>query len=220
MKTRMILTAIVAMVLAAPLAARAADLPQPSYKAPAYVAPAYANWTGLYLGVNGGYGFGKSDWDTPAVSLSPKGALFGATIGYNFQTGIWVWGAEGDIDWSDMKDSATCTGGTCETKNDWLSTVRGRLGYAGWHNWLPYITGGLAMGDVKATAPTGSASKTQLGWTAGLGVEYAWRTNWSVKLEYLYADLGKMNCGTACGAATDDVSFKTNLMRVGLNYRF
>jgi outer membrane immunogenic protein len=223
MKTRMILTGIVAALLTAPLAAQAADLPQPSYKAPAFVAPAYANWTGFYIGLNGGYGTGKSDWDVPAVSPSPKGPLAGATLGYNWQTGIWVWGAETDLDWSDMKDSPSCTVGivgTCETSNDWFGTVRGRLGYAGWHNWMPYITTGLAYGDVKATSPAGSASKVQFGWTAGLGVEYAWRTNWSVKLEYLYADLGSMDCGAVCGAATDNVSFKANILRVGLNYRF
>jgi outer membrane immunogenic protein len=225
MKTRIILTGIVAALLAAPLVALAADLPQPgyngpAYKAPAYVEPAYANWTGFYVGINGGYGFGKSDWDSPAVSPSPKGPLAGLTLGYNFQTGIWVWGVEGDVDWSDMKDNPTCALGNCETENSWFSTIRGRIGYGGWHNWLPYFTAGMAVGDVKASSAVGDASKTQLGWTAGLGVEYAWRTNWSVKLEYLYADLGKFDCGIACGAASDDVSFKANIMRVGLNYRF
>src|SRR6185312_1628305 len=75
-----------AALFAAPLAAQAADLPAPTYKAPAYVAPSYANWSGFYLGVNAGYGFGKSNWDVPAVSPSPKGAVYGGTIGYNFQT--------------------------------------------------------------------------------------------------------------------------------------
>ncbi|HEX3710984.1 MAG TPA: outer membrane protein [Pseudolabrys sp.] len=209
-----------AALLLAPLAVQAADLP--AYKAPAYSAPAaYANWSGFYVGLNGGYGFGKSDWDFPAVSLSPKGGLFGGTVGYNFQTGIWVWGAEGDIDYSTMKGSAACGAGTCETKNAWLGTARARLGYGGWNNWLPYITGGLGVGDVKATnSLTGDANKTMLGWTAGAGVEYALFSSWSVKLEYLYVDLGKFDCGSACGAASDDVSFKTNIVRAGLNYRF
>jgi outer membrane immunogenic protein len=211
--------AVVAL-LTASAAAQAADLPQ-SYKAPAYVAPAYANWTGFYLGLNGGYGFGKSAWDAPVVSPDPKGALFGITGGYNFQTGTWVWGIEGDIDASTLKGTQACTFGTCETKNSWLSTVRARLGYAGWNNWLPYITGGAAIGEVKADDSFGSAQQTKVGWTAGAGVEYALMTNWSVKLEYLYADLGKMDCGGHCAAITpDDVSFKTNLVRAGINYRF
>ncbi|MSO68368.1 MAG: porin family protein [Pseudolabrys sp.] len=153
----------------------------------------------------------------------PKGGLFGVTAGYNFQTGIWLWGAEGDFDISTMKGSATCSGtATCDTKNSWLSTVRGRFGYAGWNNWLPYITGGLAMGDIKATnSVLSSANKTKMGYALGAGVEYAMMTNWSVKLEYLYVDLGKFDCGVACSATKpDNVSFNANVVRAGLNYRF
>jgi len=140
-----------AALLAAPLAAHGADLPRPAYKAPAYVAPSYANWSGFYLGLNAGYGFGKSNWDIPAVSPDPKGALYGGTVGYNFQTGTWVWGIEGDFDLSSMKGSVDCGLATCETKDSWLATARARLGYAGWNNWLPYITGGAAMGNLKAS---------------------------------------------------------------------
>ena len=224
MKTNLLLRAgvAVAALMTTALVANAADLPRGPYKAPAYVAPAYANWTGFYLGLNAGYGFGKSNWDAPAVSPSPKGFLGGLTAGYNFQTGTWVWGLEADADYSAMKGSADCTGGSCETKNPWLATVRGRLGYAGWNNWLPYLTGGAAIGNVKATGPAGNASKTEIGWTVGAGVEYAMWSNWSVKLEYLYVDLGKFDCGSACSgvAGTDNVSFKANVVRAGLNYRF
>jgi len=222
MKSKLILAGMAAL-LAAPFAAQAADLPQPSYKAPGgIVPPAYANWTGFYVGLNAGYGFGTSDWDHPAVSPDPKGALVGGTFGYNFQTGTWVWGLEADIDWSSMKGDATCAGGNCTTKNDWLGTARARIGYAGWNNWLPYLTAGAAFGDVKAENPAAaSVSKTQLGWTAGAGVEYAFRSNWSVKVEYLYADLGKFDCGTTCSAVVpDNVTFKTNIVRAGINYRF
>ena len=209
----------IAAWLIAPLAAQAADLPG---KAPVYSAPAYMNWSGFYLGLNAGYGFGKSNWDAQAVSTSPKGGLFGATFGYNYQTGVWVWGAEGDFDISTMKGSADCPAGvTCETKDSWLATARARMGYAGWNNWLPYITGGAALGDIKATnSAFSSANKTKLGWTAGLGVEYALWTNWSIKAEYLYVDLGSFDCGVSCGAVSDNVSFKANIVRAGLNYRF
>jgi len=224
MTSKLLRTGIAAAaLLCAGAAAQAADLPQPSYKAPAYSSPAYANWTGFYIGVNAGYGFGKSNWDIPALSPSPKGFVGGGTIGYNLQTGTWLWGLEADFDMSTMKGSADCAPGTCETKNSWLATGRGRIGYAGWNNWLPYITAGAAMGDIKATSPVGNASKTKLGWTAGLGLEYAFMSNWSAKIEYLYVDLGKFDCGIACGAAvgvTDNVSFKANLVRAGLNYRF
>jgi outer membrane immunogenic protein len=225
MMTKLIRTGIaVAALIAAPIAALAADLPQPSYKAPAYTAPSYVNWSGFYVGLNGGYGFGKSSWSTPAVNtgdFNVNGGLVGATLGYNLQTGTWVWGAEGDIDASFMKGSTNtvCPSG-CETKNDWLATARLRLGYAGWNNWLPYLTGGAAFGDIKATDGAGSATKTAIGWTAGLGVEYAFLGNWSTKLEYLYTDLGKVTCSAPDCAGDVDIKFKANIIKVGLNYRF
>jgi outer membrane immunogenic protein len=121
-----------------------------------------------------------------------------------------------------MKGSTACGAGTCETSNTWLGTARARLGYAGWTNFLPYITGGAAFGNIKATnsaiGTTGSATK--LGLTVGLGVEYMLFRNWSIKAEYLYVDLGKFDCGSTCGATSDNVSFKANVVRAGLNYRF
>jgi outer membrane immunogenic protein len=207
-----------AALLIAPIAAQSADL-QRNYKAPAYSAPAYANWTGFYVGINGGYGFGKSSWSGGGFTTGDfdvKGAQAGGTAGYNFQTGVWVWGLEGDLDWSGMKGSTL----GLETKNDWMGTARGRFGYAGWNNLLPYITGGAAFGNIKATAPGVSVTKTNVGWTAGAGLEYAFLGAWSAKVEYLYADLGKVTCGAAdCGVDTD-IKFKANLVRVGLNYRF
>ena len=122
------------------------------------------------------------------------------------------------ITWGDT----TCGAGTCEIKDEWLGTARARIGYAGWNNWLPYITGGAAFGGLKADNSLSgtTASKTQIGWTAGAGIEWAFRSNWSAKLEYLYADLGKFDCSTSCSLVTpDDVSFKVNLVRAGINYR-
>jgi len=201
----------------------AADLPRPSYKAPVY-APAYYNWTGFYAGINAGYGFGKSDWSGAGGtgSTKPKGALAGITLGYNLQTGSWVWGLEADVDYSWMKgsDSAgtgACAGSGCESKLTWFGTGRGRLGYAGWDRWLPYVTGGVAYGNVKATpAVGGDFNKAKVGWAVGAGVEYALLANWTTKLEYLYADLGTISGGTP----GNDVTFKTHLVKAGLNYRF
>lgn len=207
MKSRLIqLGLAIATLFAAPIAASAADLgPAPSYKAPAYVAPSYATWSGFYVGINGGYGFGTTN-----VSIDPKGFLAGGTIGYNLQTGVWVWGLEGDFDYSAMKDDDAGT----EVKVPWFGTARGRIGYAGWGNLMPYITGGAAFANVKVDAGAGSDSKTRIGWTLGAGLEYAMWSNWSVKLEYLYADLGKASFGGT------DVEFKTSIVRAGLNYRF
>lgn len=204
----------------------AADLPRQSYKAPIYSVPGYS-WTGFYAGINAGYGFGKSDWSGTGGtgSTSPKGALAGVTLGYNLQTGSWVWGIEGDFDASWVKGSAVgtglaCGGAGCETKNPWLATARGRLGYAGWDRWLPYFTGGLAYGQVKMTPAVGNVeNKNRLGYTIGGGLEYALLSNWTVKGEYLYVDLGTSNC-SGCGVTGTDVTFKEHLVRAGLNYRF
>jgi outer membrane immunogenic protein len=200
--------AIAAAVLIAPAGAHAADLgrrlPPPSYSVPVYTS---TTWTGMYAGINAGYGFGRSDWDPLVVSAnpSPKGILAGLTVGYNYQTGTWVWGLEGDLDFSDIKGSAVCGLATCETKNSWLGTARMRLGYAGWSNWLVYGTFGGAAGNVKASnSLLGTTSATKIGWAAGVGAEYAMWSNWSVKMEYLYADLGSTSCDVSCGAFLGD----------------
>ena len=197
----------------------AADMPGP-YVAPAY-SPAF-NWTGFYAGINGGYAFGKTNWtDTTGATTGDfnfTGALAGGTVGYNIQTGSWVWGFEADGAYSSLKgtDAAAC----CETKNDWLATARGRFGFA-FGQWLPYVTAGAAFGDVKMTAVGfGSATATRFGWTAGGGLEYAFMGAWSTKVEYLYADLGNARCGAAACGLDTDVTFKTSIVRAGVNYHF
>lgn len=225
MNWKLIGTGIVAAtMLATSFAAKAADIPRPVYKGVRSVV-AYYNWTGFYLGVNGGYGWGDSSWDAPAgFAVKPKGWLFGGTLGYNYQIGSIVYGIEGDFDWSNVSASSACGGFICETRNNWLGTARGRLGYAV-DRFLPYITAGAAIGAVKAsdTNPaTPGQTKTQLGWTLGGGVEYAFMGNWTAKLEYLYVDLGKFDCGANCfaGVATNNISFKESIVRAGLNYKF
>ena len=218
---RVILALVSVAVLTGTAAAAdlARPLPQPYYKAPAVV-PAFS-WTGFYIGLNGGGGFGRSAWDTTG-SFNTSGGLVGGTIGYNYQIGQAVVGIEGDIDWANIKGTTNnaCTFG-CRTSDSWLSTVRGRLGYAA-DRFMPYITGGAAFGDVKASTPGfPGANSDRVGWTAGAGIEFAVAQNLSLKAEYLYVDLGKFNCGIACGAAfTDNVSFTTNLVRAGVNYHF
>jgi outer membrane immunogenic protein len=213
-------------LLAVPFAAQAADVPikAPYYKGQHSVV-SYYNWTGFYAGVNAGYGFGTSTWSLlPATNIKPKGFLAGGTAGYNWQSGAIVYGVEGDFDWSDVKGSVACAGVlSCETSSSWLATFRGRVGYA-FDRWLPYITAGGAYGSVKASASlpaagiSASSSSNQLGWTFGAGLEYAFMSNWSAKLEYLYVDLGSFNAGIA--PIVNNVSFKENIVRAGLNYKF
>jgi len=201
--------------------ANAADMarrPAMVTKAPVYTAPMY-NWTGFYAGINGGGGWGHSTVTGPLSSggdFKTSGGLVGGTLGYNYQVGQVVLGLEGDIDWANLKGSATCgVGVSCEVKNNWLGTARGRVGYA-FGQFLPYVTGGLAVGDVKTTATgLGSASSTKAGWTIGGGVEAAIAGPWTAKVEYLYVDLQSANA--PAGSSTD---FHTNLVRGGINYRF
>jgi outer membrane immunogenic protein len=207
---------VLATLLLVVVAARAAD-----YGRPQFGPGAVANWTGGYIGLYGGYGWGRSDWDVPAVSARPAGALAGGSLGYNFQSGTLMFGLEGDAGYAAIKGSIVCAAATCESKTTWLATARARLGYAGFGNWLPYLTGGAAFADVTATnAAAASATSTLTGWTAGVGVEYAMLAHWSLKVEYLYLDLGGFSCNAACGAAADTVNFTSSIARVGLNYRF
>ena len=211
------------LALAASIPASAADLPRGMpYRAPAAAyAPAY-NWTGFYLGLNGGGAWGDSDWNGLATNNSPGGGMFGVTAGYNWQAfgSPWVFGIEGDVDWTNVKDTSVCGAANCETKNNWFGTVRGRVGYS-WDRWLPYVTGGVAFGDIEAnrTGFSGS-SDTNAGWTIGFGLEGVIAGRWTGKLEYLYADIGDTTCSAAaCGTATN-VDLRMNILRAGLNYRF
>jgi outer membrane immunogenic protein len=237
-----------ALALAATGQALAADLPPPVAPPPrapaAYVpvaAPEY-NWGGIYLGVNGGYGFGYSNWTglppvggvTSTTSFSTSGGLVGGTIGANFQASQFVFGIEADMDWQDIRGiytGAVCAnigGGNCETNSDWLGTVRGRLGFAA-DRFLIYGTGGGAYGNVDTGLDNvGTVSTSKFGWTAGGGVEYAFNDNWTAKVEYLFVDLGNTSCSADCvspaGAAITGVgapvSFYENIVRAGINFKF
>lgn len=216
--------AIVALIVSAP--SLAADLPRPAaiYKSPQYYSPAFT-WSGFYAGLNGGYGWGSSAFSTAAGTSDTfrvSGPLIGSTFGYNFQSSSFVYGIEGDIDYSWIKGTnggaAPCAG--CEVLNTYLGTVRGRLGNA-FDQWLPYFTGGLAVGGVRTSTPAGAVhTNNRAGWTLGGGVEYAFLGGWSTKLEYLYVDLAKARCPAAfCGVSTE-VDFQTHIVRMGLNTKF
>jgi outer membrane immunogenic protein len=182
----------------------AADLPQPpAPQAPAtyvpVVAPVY-NWGGIYVGINGGYGFGSTNWTDPSNpfgstgSFNIDGFLVGGTLGFNYQMNALVFGVEGDFDWQSLSGSngssfctsvataAAATGLSCQTKSDWLGTIRGRVGYAS-DRVLFYGTAGGAFGNVQ-TGLNGLSlqSSTEFGWTAGGGVEVAFADNWTARV--------------------------------------
>jgi outer membrane immunogenic protein len=240
--------------------ALAADMPM---KAPGVVP---FSWTGLYVGVNAGYSWGPWDassnqqvFNFESRTASPKvnGWLGGIQAGYNFQSGRFVYGLEGDIqitgekdsqDWSDPGAAAVIPvigdfitgapgGGPIAIHNEWkfpwFGTVRGRLGYTPAERWLLYVTGGLAFGEAKynftfsqpgaGLAYALSSSETRAGWTVGAGLETAIDNNWSVKVEYLYVDLGTRSIDTADVFGDPfHVEFKVrdHVARIGLNYKF
>lgn len=207
--------------------ASAADLsrrppPPPPTKAPVVV-PAY-NWTGFYVGINGGYGWGRSNWDGLPASFDVNGGMAGGQLGYNWQFGQFVYGVEGDGDWTNLRgtaSTASCPFAFCRTRNDFLATARGRLGFAA-DRLMPYVTGGLAVGNIRATVPGAAGiDETNAGWTAGGGLEFALTGNWTAKAEYLHVDLGNAGCSTPCGlAAGNNVGLNTNVVRGGINLRF
>jgi outer membrane immunogenic protein len=221
--TMMACAGLMAAAMASP--SLAADLPRPAFKAPVYIAP--FSWSGFYVGINGGYGWGDVDVSNASgsgTSSNQTGWLIGGTLGYNLQTGNWVWGLEGDLDYALIKgktsSTTACVGGTCTIKDTYFATTRGRIGYA-FDRWLPYATFGAAFSGVKVTAANGNnTTNNAVGWTAGAGVEYAFLGAWSAKLEYLYADLGQSTCGTTVCTISTTFEPKINIIRAGLNYRF
>lgn len=208
------------------ISAQAADLGvrKPSPGLP--IIAAY-NWTGFYVGIQGGYGFGDGIKHVSGGLSSGKfdisGGLVGGTIGYNYQlANRVVLGAEADYAWSDIKGNTAvgCAAPGCFTTLQSFGTVRARFGYA-FDRILPYITGGLAVGDIKGSAGTLAVfrgSDFQTGWTIGGGVEAAIWRNVSVKAEYLYFDFGRNTY--APGPPSISTNANGHIIRAGLNYKF
>jgi outer membrane immunogenic protein len=270
MKRTLIASAAFASLLTA-TSASAADLPVYT-KAPA-VAVVY-DWTGLYIGTNVGYSWGRGTTNgsvtgtqsvttvgvgtvTTALAALPlsgradvNGFIGGAQLGYNWQRGIWLYGLEGDIQFSNERGSGdVCTVAGCpagsavftrDYKLDWFGTARGRVGFLPAERLLLYATGGLAYGNFSGASWTlpldiGTWSSLRAGWTVGAGVEAALGSNWSVKFEYLYMDLGNVGGSSATNTTSTtlraitttttlaylfNTKFTDSIARVGLNYRF
>lgn len=120
---------------------------------------------------------------------------------------------------------------------DWMATLRARLGFAG-DNWLVYVAGGPAVtrvtletsfSDNFAATASGrdSNAETKLGWTLGLGGEYALNRSWSLKAQYLYADFGwvessmtVVNPGNGTSVVDNKADFRTHTVLIGVTYRF
>jgi outer membrane immunogenic protein len=203
--------------------AQAADLPRQMYTKAPPIAPMF-DWTGFYIGANVGYGSAHNDFTVVGVpgSENMNGIIGGGQLGYNWQTGAWVFGLEADFQGSDQHANFA-GGGLTETDSvPWFATFRGRIGYAVAPQWMLYVTGGGAVVDFKAqaTAPGGTATfeSAQAGWTIGAGVEGAITRNWSWKAEYLHIDTGTVN--TTIVGLPASFRITDEIGRFGINYRF
>ena len=235
--------AVIGCLLAITNLAWGADMPIKVPPIKPVATPAF-NWSGVYLGINGGYGSGSSNWAFPGAgcgggcgntgNFNINGPLAGGTLGANLQSGRFVSGIETDGDWSNIKGATSSTNvtcGNCQTSNEWLATLRARAGVA-WDRVLLYATAGGAAGDIKSSVPAvpafglpaASSSSTEFGWTAGAGIEVAITENVSAKVEYLYVDLknGSFRCAVCAGGAgaSVPVSFDASMVRSGLNLKF
>jgi outer membrane immunogenic protein len=165
------------------------------------------SWAGPYLGANLGYEWGSVN-NNPA---KPSGFVGGVQAGYNFQTGPWVFGVEGDIQAAGADD----TFAPWKFSNPWFGTLRGRAGYA-LSNVLFYGTAGLAFGELRAQTFGWTESHTSAGWTIGAGAEVGFAPNWSAKLEYLYIDLSTSQFAIT-GVSN---GYSASVVRAGVNYHF
>lgn len=204
-------------LLAATGSARSADLAlRPSYP----TVP--VDWAGVYVGFNAGAAWGQAKWvGVSANTFGVSGATAGPTVGYNFQNGSWVWGLEGDFDWSAISgDSVSCPL-NCAASNNWMGTARARFGYS-FGRFLPFVSGGLAFGDIKASGTNFTGiDETKLGWVAGGGIDFSFSPNWIGRLEYIHVDLSELRCGPGCnGGAPNTVKFQADNFRAALVFKF
>lgn len=227
-----------AIALGGVCSAHAADLAaRPYTKAPPMMVEPVYNWTGFYIGADAGYGWGRDRHTdlTPgggfwtdgitngdAQTISPKGAVYGGQIGYNWQFSNWVFGLEGQFNGADIKRTEASiffpATDSLRSKIDFYTTVTGRIGYA-FNNWLPYIKGGYAGAQLKTTnfdifGDSLNHSQWQSGFVVGGGLEYAFAGNWIVGVEYNYMDFGRKNftgVDSPVGIFAGTESFKDHL---------
>jgi outer membrane immunogenic protein len=236
MKKLMLVTASL-FALGAAVPAVAADLAaRPYTKAPPMVQAAY-DWSGFYIGINGGGGTSSKRWDlvggASEGSHDATGGTVGGQVGYRWQQGPIVFGVEAQGNWADFTgDNISQVIGIDRnrTKIDAFGLFTGQIGYT-WNNALVYVKGGAAVVDDKYTIVSaaggglfGSASETRWGGTVGVGVEYGFAPNWSVAFEYDHLFLGTQSnnfvtpAGFAFGA--DNIRQDADLFTARVNYRF
>jgi outer membrane immunogenic protein len=227
--------------------AAAADLPAAPYtKAPAPIIATY-DWSGFYIGINGGGATSHNCWAlnndgifgtgpiTPATGEGchdSTGGLVGGQVGYRWQSADWVFGIEAQGDWADLSGSNTSLfygpGFINQTRADAIGLFTGQIGYA-WNNVLLYVKGGAAITDNQYNGIVGAlldqATDTRWGGAVGAGLEVGFGPNWSVAAEYDHLFMGNQNVNfTFAGAGgfsrSDNIRQDVDMATVRLNYRF
>ena len=228
---------LIALGMAAP--ASAADMAVKAAPVP-YVAPMY-NWSGFYIGANGGWGSSRNCWGIVPVAgatiadgcASRSGGVIGGQLGYRWQSGQFVFGLEGQGDWADLSGSrvsifnpAFSTG----VRVDALGLITGQVGYA-WNASLFYLKGGAASARncYDVWGPGGvlaaTASSNKWGGALGVGWEYGFAPNWSFGIEYDRLFMGDANNSFSVpnpllAGAANRIGQDVDIFTLRLNYRF
>ena len=244
MKKFLLATVGSAALLGMVVPAAAADLAaRPYTKAPPpMLAPIY-DWTGFYIGGNGGWGQSRNCFDFVDVlgvavtsgCRERSGGLIGGQIGYRWQSGQWVFGLEAQGDWADLSSQRVSLIDpffSTRTKTDGIGLFTGQIGYA-WNQSLLYVKGGAAVTSNRFSiiendfgAELASASATRWGGTVGVGWEYGFAPNWSLGVEYDHLFMGDANnsftglTGAAAGFVNSRISQDVDLVTLRINYRF
>jgi outer membrane immunogenic protein len=233
---------LIALGLGAP--ASAADLAaRPYTKAPPPMVASIYDWTGFYIGGNGGWGESHNcvDFlDRAGVAFASgcrdrSGGVIGGQLGYRWQAASWVFGLEAQGDWADLsntRDSLINPSLSTTTKTGSFGLFTGQIGYA-WNSALLYVKGGAAVTDTRLTVFDNrfgteliSQSATRWGGTVGVGIEYGFTPNWSVGLEYDHLFMGDANNSFTVtdrrlvNFLNNRLSQDVDLLTVRFNYRF
>jgi outer membrane immunogenic protein len=225
--------------IAAP--ASAADMAVKARPPAPVIAPIY-DWTGFYIGANGGWGQSRNCWDFVdpfGVAFaegcnSRSGGLVGGQIGYRWQANQWVFGLEAQGDWADLSHTRVSLLDptlSIRTETDGIGLFTGQIGYA-WNQALLYVKGGAAVTsnrfsilDTLTGFEFASASSTRWGGTVGVGFEYGFAPNWSIGAEYNHLFMGDANNSftspaLVAGVLNNRVSQDLDLVTLRINYRF
>jgi outer membrane immunogenic protein len=226
-----LLVVMSAVVSSLSVTASAADLPARAYPtAPAVVPSPIYDWSGFYIGINGGGGTSSFDWNLDGVgdegSHNATGGTFGAQFGYRWQLASWVFGVETLVNWADFTGSniSLQTGDQNQSEISGFGLFTGQIGYA-WNNALFYVKGGTAVTNNKYTAfltpgvVDDAAAETRWGAAVGAGFEYGITPNLSFGFEYNHLFMGNKDVIFASGFS-DQINENVNLYLARLNYRF